>query len=105
MDGATTTLPAGPEVAPRGRKRKLESDRSQAFFQEFFAGTGVLTRAVRRVGVACGDPDDVETGGTDFRVHGQVENLKEELSKIAEQTRHLFIHLAPPVRNVLAREG
>ena len=96
MDGATTTLPAGPVVAPSSRKRKQEGDKSQAVFLEFFAGTGVLTEAVRRVGVACGDPNDVATGGTDFRVHSQVENLKEELTKLAGQTRHLFVHLAPP---------
>ena len=96
MEGATTVLPAGPEVAPKKRKKSQAEDLTQAYFVELFAGTGVLTKAVRRLGIACAEPEDVVTGGTDFRVHGQVEQLKEQLSEMAERTRHLFIHLAPP---------
>ena len=68
----------------------------QAIFCEFFAGKGVLSREVARLGVKVLPPDEVTEGGTDFGSKTQVEKLKEKLKELAEETAQLIIHLAPP---------
>ena len=88
-------LPVSP-VAPSVKRPREESKIKQAYFIELFAGMGVLTEAVRRMGIHCEDPDEMWSGGTDFRERSQVEALKEKVALRAGQVRHLIIHLAPP---------
>ena len=89
-------LPVGPEVAPKGKRSRDEDEMVQAHFVEVFAGKGVLTEAVRRMGLSCEEPNDVFSGGTDFRNHKQVEELKDLLVQRSRSTHRLVLHLAPP---------
>ena len=74
----------------------LENKKAQAIFCEVFSGKGVLTDAIKKLGIKAEVPNDFQHGGTDFRVSKQVEDLKDRLSVLAAQTHHLVLHLAPP---------
>ena len=43
---------------------------------EFFAGSGHLTTAVKRLGIPSALPDDLASGGTDFLDNEAVDKLK-----------------------------
>ena len=88
-------LPTSPEEAPE-RKRPRTEDAGQACFMEIFAGKGVLTKEVQKYGIRCEPPNDLASGGTDFRDPKQVENLKDLAMERLKSTRYLVIHLAPP---------
>ena len=51
---------------------------------------------MRDAGIACRQPDDGASGGTDFSVAAQVTALKDELRRRSDEGFRLCIHLAPP---------
>ena len=65
-------------------------------FVEFFAGTGNLTEAVAKAGVPTDPPNDVTTGGLDFRKLEDVEKMKTYLAGLTANGIKLMVHLAPP---------
>ena len=65
-------------------------------FLEIFAGSAQLTQAMRRVGVTCLPPEDIASGGTEFRDEERVNELKEKLKDLASAGKRLVLHLAPP---------
>jgi site-specific DNA-cytosine methylase len=69
---------------------------SPLHFIELFAGKGVLTQAVLKLGIACEPPNDAAEGGTDFTSKPQVERLKAHLRVLRMSGKRLVIHLAPP---------
>ena len=76
-------IPCNTKVSPmRVRPNRLSNPgpkngtEAEVLFLEVFAGKGVLTAAVRRVGVKTAPPQDLDTGGADFLKPSAVEALK-----------------------------
>jgi hypothetical protein len=69
---------------------------SSIYFAEFFAGSARLTDTLRKAGVRCRDPDDLESGGTDFEDASQVRKVREELRALRTGDLRLILHLAIP---------
>jgi hypothetical protein len=69
---------------------------ADVIFVEVFAGSGVLTDAVKVRGIKTRDPDDAATGGTDFTRLGDVESLRAELADLQASGTKIMLHLAPP---------
>ena len=68
-------LPDCPDTAPVRladmTKKRSRGDPAQVMFWEFFAGQGVLSAAVARLGIHTEPPDEWKNGGTDFRKNGR----------------------------------
>jgi hypothetical protein len=92
------------QVDPASRPAKehfvetLETDSPQPewIFAEIFAGGAHLTQALRNLGLRCEEPDEVTTGGTDFKSSRPVAQLKRKLRSHHQSGKNLAIHLAPP---------
>ena len=67
-----------------------------ALFCEFFAGEGVLTAGVKLKGVPAATPEDVASGGLDFRHASTVDIIKTRLRNIVAEGTKVMLHLAPP---------
>jgi hypothetical protein len=65
-------------------------------FAELFAGEALLTKVMRKKGIACEKPNDLEHGGTNFASRIQVERLKAIFQLLRTDGRRLILHLAPP---------
>jgi hypothetical protein len=92
---------AAPDSAavPRPEKKPEQADEglvSAVFFAEFFAGGAKLTDSLRKAGVRCRAPDDLEAGGTDFADSSQVRKLREELRALRTSDLRIMLHFAPP---------
>ena len=70
-------------------------------FIEFFAGSAGLSQAIRKMKIPSWSPQDLATGGYDFRKASTVEVLMEALESLASKGNHLVVHMAPPVFHVL----
>ena len=68
----------------------------QTIFKEYFAGKAELSKAVAKVGVVIGEPEDLASGGLDFVDKRTVQRVKEELTRLASGAHHLVVHFAPP---------
>ena len=84
-------------VVPALKSTVHESlDSEYYLFAEFFAGTGVLTSAVAAADVPVRPPDDLATGGADFKHIGAVDGLRDELGSLLSSGVCLMVHFAPP---------
>ena len=67
-------------------------------FLECFAGAGVLSKAVERVGFQVAPPQDLASGGIDFEDDAQVLSLWGYWASLREAGFMLAFHFAPPVQ-------
>jgi len=65
-------------------------------FIELFAGQGLLSRAVSRVGIDVAPPEDAASGGADFEDPAQINKLKELWRQWFNDGWALVFHAAPP---------
>ena len=95
----TVAAPSDSAAVTRPKKKPKQAEEglvSAVFFAEFFAGGAKLTDTLRKAGVRCRAPDDLETGGTDFADSSQVRKLREELRALRTSDLRIVLHFAPP---------
>jgi hypothetical protein len=85
-----------PYLRPKKKPKREAQDDKYLHFIELFAGEALLTSVMRKLGVSCEAPNDLETGGTDFGSRIQVETLKAYIQRLRAEGKQLIIHLAPP---------
>ena len=68
----------------------------EIIFLEFFAGRGLLTSAAAAHNVLTCEPDEVTSGGTDFRSEMDIEKVKAKITSYIAQDFQVVLHMAPP---------
>ena len=89
------TAPPG-QRSERAEPTSPSSPLAGCIFLEVFAGSAVLTRKVKELGIATHEPDDLAYGGTDFRDAEAVEKFKNRLRDLTAGKGRVFLHMAPP---------
>ena len=91
--GSAAAVPTNPKAVEAWVQVPPPGD---VWFAEFFAGTAVLSQAIRAAGIPTRQPDDLASGGTDFGDPKAVARLRLELQRVHDSGVPLFLHLAPP---------
>ena len=97
-DGGGKGIRPSPPIAAVFKDRSQREALSCAgiYFAEFFAGSGGLTRTLRKLGATCREADDLATGGTDFSSQAAVDLVKLELRGLRCEGWKLALHFATP---------